>query len=145
MADIKLKYDAATAIAITIDNVVAGAIATSSAIDNSANLYRDILIEVSIADIAEAGNFIANLYLSSSVDGTNYSMANSANLGIAAFLGSVPLIGAGTWRSRAFSAARAFGGTLPPYIKLVVYNDSGVSFAASGNSAQMIGVFETVA
>jgi hypothetical protein len=38
------------------------------------------------------------------------------------------------------SVAAAFNGAIPPYFKLVILNDAGVTLASSGNSVQYVGV-----
>jgi len=149
MATVKTGYGTATAITWTGQglNSLTNAQYTdgSDTIDNTSSLYLDALVEVEIADIVEAGNFQVVIYAMSSVDGTDFSTHTNAsaqpqNL---AYVGtvSVPSGTAGTWRSRAFSVAAAFGGVLPPKWKLVAYNDTGVSLAASANAAQWRGVF----
>lgn len=144
MATVKTGYGTATAITWSGQGLNSLTNATYSAasdtIDNTSNLYLDMLVEVEIADIAEAGNFQVVLYVTSSVDGTDFSTTQAQNM---AYLGTVstPSGTAGTWRSRAFSVAAAFGGVLPPKWKLVAYNDTGVTLASSANAAQYRGVF----
>lgn len=149
MATVKTGFGTATAITWSANGLNSRGNASytdlSDTIDNTSDLYLDALVEVEIADIAEAGNYQVVLYVASSVDGTDFSTHSNAspqpqNL---AYLGTVslPSGSAGTWRSRAFSVAAAFGGVMPPKWKLAAYNDSGVSLAASGNAAQYRGVF----
>ena len=144
MANLKLAYSNATSLTVTGLNSLANqSTATSDAVDNTTNLYLDYLVEVSIADVAEAGSNTVFVYAISSVDGTNYSDLQSTNLSAPAVVGAVPCRGAGTWRSRAMSVAAAFGGSLPPKFKLVIYNDLGVTLASSGNSVQYVGTYLT--
>ena len=149
MATVKTAYGTATAITWTGQglNSLPSADYTdqSDPIDNTTNLYLDALVEVEIANIAEAGNYQVVLYVTSSVDGTDFSThtgspAEPQNL---AYLGTVPITsGIGTTvRSRAFSVAAAFGGVMPPKWKLVAYNDVGVALASSANAAQYRGVY----
>jgi hypothetical protein len=138
-----LGNDYATATSLTfasLNSLMAANIALSDVIDNTSTKYLDILVHFTIADFAEAGNFLALFFATSSLDNVDYTTVDPANLGAMAALGHLPLIGAGAWRSRAFSLARAFGGSLPPYTKVAVYNDAGANFAGSGNSCQIIGV-----
>lgn len=145
MSSFKNKYVAATALTITgFNSLAAAGLASSDAIDNSTNLYLDFLVEFVIADFAEAGNGLLIFGASSSLDGTSYSRADSANLGALAPLGHFPVIGTGAWRTRAFSLARAFGGTLPPYAKVHVYNDAGTTLAATGNACQIVPVYREI-
>jgi hypothetical protein len=84
------------------------------------------------------------VYATSSVDGTNYSEDTTGNAQLMAFVGAVSMAGTPTapgWRSRAFSLAAAFGGTVPPKWKLVFLNDnSTTALNSTGNSVQYRGV-----
>jgi hypothetical protein len=140
--DLKLKYGSATALTVTgLNSLAAAAYATSNAVDNTTNLYLDYLIELTIANVAEAGNLQAAVYAISSLDGTNYSDNQSGNQPYAfKYVGMLPLNGTGPWRSAAMSVSAAFNGSIPPYFKIVILNDAGVTLAASGNSVQYVGV-----
>ena len=58
MADIKLKYQGnVQSLNVTGFNSLAGAAyAHSDAVDNSSDLFIDVMVEVVVADITEAGN-----------------------------------------------------------------------------------------
>lgn len=141
-SDLKIKYGAATALTVTgLNSLASGSYATSDAVNNTTNLYLDYLVELTVANVVEAGNFQAVVYAISSLDGTNYSDNQSTNQPYAfKYVGMLPLNGTGPWRSAAMSVAAAFNGTIPPYFKLVILNDAGVTLAASGNSVQYVGV-----
>lgn len=138
MANIKAQYGTATSLNVTgLNSLAGGSYATSDAVDNGTDLALDVMIEVTIADIVEAGNKQVVVYAISSVDGTNYSDNQSGNPQAMAFVGAVPMNGTGAWRSRAMSLAAAFGGFVPPKWKLVLLNDnSSTALAGSGNSVQ---------
>ena len=143
MADIKLKYDpSASVIASTgLNSLAATSYVTCTEVDNGSALYIDVMVEVTIADIVEAGNKQVVAYVIDSIDGTNYSDNQSVNPQAMRLLGVVPMNGTGPWRSAAMSVASAFGGVIPPKWKVVLYNDnSTTALAASGNSVQMRGV-----
>lgn len=146
MATVKEQFGATTALTITLNNLTtATGFAISNQVDNTTDLFLDVLIEILIADVVEAGNKQILVYAIDSVDGTNWSFGNTAadalaNPGALAFVGALPLNGTGPWRSRAMSLAAAFGGNVPPYWKLAVMNDAGVTLAASNNSVQYRGV-----
>lgn len=144
MASTKLAYATPTSVTVTgFNSLSSGSFATSDAIDNSSSLYLDYLVEVVVADVVEAGNKQIVVYGISSVDGTNYSDNQSGNPNAMAVVGILPVNGTGSWRSRAFSVAQAFGGVVPPKFKLVIFNDAGVSLSSSGNSVQVVGVYAT--
>lgn len=147
MADVKWAYPAGAAYSITLNSLGSGAYVTGSEIDNTTNLYLDYLVEFVIADVVEAGNKQVTIFAIDSLDGTNYSDAPSATKPQmnAVPVGAISLNGTGPYRSKAFSVAAAFGGVLPPKIKLVAYNDAGVALAASGNSAYLRGLYQSIA
>lgn len=142
MATVKEQFGAVTSLTVTgFNSLAGGSYATSDAVDNTSDLFLDVLVEVTVADIVEAGNKQVLVYAVSSVDGTNYSDNQSGNPQSMAFVGALPMNGTGPWRSRAMSLASAFGGSVPPKWKLVLMNDnSTTALAGSGNSVQYRGV-----
>lgn len=148
MSQTQGKYGS-SAVALTttgFNSLAGGSFATSDEINVigwSGGPPLDILVEVSVADIVEAGNKQVVVYAISSVDGTNFSDNQSAtNESAYAYVGVVPMNGTGTWRSKAMSLAAAFGGTLPPKCKLVLKNDnSTTALAGSGNTVQLRAVY----
>lgn len=106
---------------------------TSGPIDNTSNKYDDYLIELFVASFTPSGNQICFLYVIPSLDGTSYATVSASNLGVAANLGHLPLLGSGGWRSRPLSV-RAACENMPPYFKIGIYTDNGASWAASGNA-----------
>jgi hypothetical protein len=143
MADIKLKYgSSAQALTVSsLNSLAGGSYATSNEVDNSSDLFVDVMVEVTIADITEAGNKQAVVYAIDCIDGTNWSDNQSGNPQAMRLLGVVPMNGTGPWRSAAMSVAAAFGGVVPPKWKVVILNDnSTTALASSGNSVQYRGV-----
>ena len=142
MADVKLAYGTATSISITLDSLGSGSIAVAgTAIDNTSNLFEDVLVDVLLDPGSTAAPFAINVYITTSVDGTNYS--DETNVENMVFLGSYYAPSTTAFRGRAFSIAQAMG-VMPPKWKLVVQNNSGAALAGSGNSAQYRGVYRTV-
>lgn len=143
--DIGSKFGSATSLTISGFNSLAStSFAESSALDFTSGTQLDAFVEIVVADVAEAGNKQVNIWAISSVDGTNYAhySSNKANL---AYVGSCQCNGSGAWRSQAFSIKQAFGGILPPLVKIVVENDMGVTLAGSGNTAQTRTEYKNVA
>ena len=130
MATFKPLYDAKTSITITLDSLADGSVATSNAIDNSANLFQDFLIEAIIAGTAAANAFL-EVRLLSSEDNTNFGTWES---GIP--LGTIDL--SVTPQTAHFSLLNAFF-QAPKYFKIAIKNSTGAALAASGNSASYQG------
>jgi hypothetical protein len=143
MADIKLKYQSAaqTLTVSGLNSLAGGGLATSAEVDNGSDLFIDVLVEVTIADIVEAGNKQVVVYAIDSLDGTNFSDSQSGNSQAMRLLGVVPMNGTGPWRAAAMSVASAFGGVVPPKWKVVLYNDnSTTALASSGNAVLYRGI-----
>ena len=142
MADLKLKYGTTQTLTVSgFNSLAGGSVAVSSDVDNTTDLFVDVLIEVTVAEITEATNRQVVVWATSSVDGTNFSEGVSGNRANMALVGSVPIVGTGPHRSKAMSLAAAFGGVVPPKWRLVLHNDNGsTALASSGNSVQYRGV-----
>ncbi len=142
---VKIAYGAATALpnAAGLNSAAAGAYVNLGVIDNTTNLLLDYLVEVAVTpSAAPTGNAQIVLFAIDSVDGTDYSDASQdANM---ALLGSIQMAAAQAYRSKACSVAAAFGGNLPPKVQIIAKIDDGVALAAAGNSAQYVGVNNTV-
>lgn len=105
----------------------------------SSKVPLDCQVELAITPGTVAGNKQAALFAQASLDGTNFSTGptsgttttDEANL---VFIGILPLGTNATLQRRVFSLAGAYpGGVLPFASKLILKNDSGAAFAASGN------------
>jgi hypothetical protein len=142
--DITTKYGSASSLTITLNSLANGSLATSSALDiaGSSNPVEDVMVEITLGAITATGNKQAIIYAVSSVDGTNFGDNTQTDNMIR--IGTLSLPTSATYRSQACSVASAFR-TLPPQFKVVVQNDAGVSFAASGNSAQYRFVYKNIA
>lgn len=115
--------------------VVLGTITHAS----SSKVPLDCQVELAITPGTVAGNKVAYLFAQTSLDGTNFgtgptsgtTTTDEANL---TFIGILPLGTNATLQRKVFSLAAAYpGGVLPFASKLIVKNDSGAAFAASGN------------
>ena len=146
MSSVKIAYGSATSLssASNLDSATSASYPNLGTIDNTTNLYLDYLVEIEFTPSATpTGNTQIVLFAIDSVDGTNYSDTSAdANM---AFLGAVQTNGTTAVRSKAFSVAAAFGGNLPPAVQIIAKIDDGVALAATGNSAQYRGVYQTVA
>lgn len=117
-----------------LNSLANGSVATSSAVDNSSNLYQDFLIEVYIDGTAAANAYLEVRLAIASDGGTNYGTWESAiPLGIIDL--SVDL-------QRAFFSLVGHGGLFqaPQYFKIMVKNGTGAALAASGSTIKHQGI-----
>lgn len=132
MATVKQVVGTRTALTVTgLSTLTNGSYATSNAKDNTTNQPLDVLVELSVTPGTVAGNKQALLFAIASLDNSNYQTgANSTDEADMTFIGSLPLNSSSTAQMKVFSTALAYGGSLPPYVKYVVKNDSGAAFTA---------------
>lgn len=98
----------------------------------------DVVVEVEATPGTVSGNKQLLVYAKVSMDGTNYSTGpesstvttDEPNLRL---LGSVPLNSNSTLQRTAFSVVSALG-FVPPYMRVIIKNDSGSALAASGHA-----------
>lgn len=148
MADIKSKYGANNQpITITLIGLADDALRSSLAIDNSANLFLDALVQLKIntGNVgAPAGDKNCIIYAYGTADGgTTYSGgATGADAAFGAVAGQLitncPILGFvnvdaqnETFESDVFSVASAFGGVLPQKWGIIVLNQIGQVLGAS--------------
>lgn len=139
MATIKVEAGPRNTLTTTAVNSLASATYVSAGIiDVSAIDSLDVVIEVEITPGTVSGNKQVVVFARVSMDGTNYSTGPVS--GTAAtdepnlrFLGTVPLNSNAVLQRNAISVISALG-YVPPFIQVVVKNDSGAAVAASGNA-----------
>lgn len=141
-SDVKSKYGTqGVAITCTIASLANTAARSCLAIDNTANLYLDALVQIQITSAAAATSSTGyvNVYAYGTVDnGTTY--AENAGTDAAITLTNPPnvkLIGrlnvvanATVYRGEPFSVAAAFGGALPDKWGIIIENQSGAALDA---------------
>jgi len=156
MTDIKQKFGTANqAITITLNSLADDGARESSAVDNSSNLFLDVLVQLKIltSGTAPAGDKNLLVYAYGSSDGgATYSGAatgsDAAYGGVAGqskenmkLLGVISVDAANeTFESDVFSIAAAFGGVVPDHWGIMVVNQYGGALAASGCSAFYQGI-----
>lgn len=163
MADVKLAYGANTAITITLTSLASAGYRESTAIDNTSNLFLDAFVGgiTQIGAVAADGQI--EIYAYASWDGTSYTAGVTGSDATITWgtTGGVDgyndLVTLGTaavdttddnddveWGP--FSIASAFGGRLPPKWGIVVKNNTGTAFHATGtnNLVRYRGVYLTV-
>lgn len=139
MATIKQVVGSPTMLTETaLDSLASATFVTAGTIDVSADDPLDVLIEVAATPGTVASNKQLVVYAKASTDnsgwttgpGSGTSTTDEPNL---YQLGTLPLGSNATSQMKIFSVAAALG-FVPPYIKIVIKNETGVALAASGSS-----------
>lgn len=132
MATVKQVVGARTALTIaSLPTLASAGYAASAVKDNTANQPLDLLVELSITPGTVSGNKQAVLFAQASLDGSTFQTgANSTDEADMTLIGTMPLNSNSAAQTKIFSVALAYGGVLPPFVRLVVKNDSGATFTA---------------
>lgn len=132
------SYGATTALTGTANSLANAAFASLGVIDFGSAPPHECFVEVSLqASAATSGAQQALIWVRSSVDGTNFSVAPSSTDAVnARLLGVLSLPNTTARRSIAMPVSPLFGGALPPEIEVYVQNDCGVALASSGQVGQ---------
>ena len=156
MTTLNEKLAASAALTITLNSLSTSATAGRQAtvVDNSSNLYVDVLVTAIISTGTVSSPVSVNVYVSGSEDGTNFD-EDSAVMGAsdAAYTIDAPtnlrlaaVINCSTSSkvyNKVFSVAQLFGGVMPRKWTVVVCNNTGGALAGSGNSMSMTGITYT--
>lgn len=146
MADLRQKYGTeAQAITVTLASLASAASRESTAIDNSSNLFRDVLVMLRAknhASTAPTGDKAIYVYVYGTVDtalplypdavtGTDAgitidSPTHLKALGVLLFTAAAQTKNGGPW-----NVAAAFGGRVPSKWGIVIQNATGASLDAS--------------
>jgi hypothetical protein len=137
MATVKQVVAAPAALTVTgLSTLAAGTYVTGPTVNNTTNQPLDSLAELSATpNGTTTGNQQAVLFAQASLDGATWqsgpgSGTTTTDESDLTFIGALPLKTASGAQTKQFSVAAAYGGTLPPYYRLVVKNDCGVAFSA---------------
>jgi hypothetical protein len=146
MATIKQVVGTRTSLG-TMNTLASAGYTTVGTLTHNTNQPLDVLIEVTVSPGTTTGNKQAVVFAQSSLDGTNFTTwtTNVADEPDLYQVGVVPLNTASTVQTKTFSLAAAFGGKLPYASKIIIKNDSGASFAGSGNTVYYSEISATVA
>lgn len=124
---------------ITLNSLANVTYVASSAVDLTALDPLDLIVQVEVTPGTVSGNKQAKIFLVFSVDGSNYTTGPTSGTTVTDEpnlyqIGTLPLgTNAGLQRG-AWSVVDRLG-FVPPFVKLVVFNDSGAAFAGSGCAA----------
>jgi hypothetical protein len=165
MADLKLSYPAASDLTITLANLASDTnLLTgreSAVIDNTANLYLDILVSGKItAGTSPTASRSIEVWAVGSWDGTNWpdvfdgtesaETITSADIkaSVCRFVAAMATANTSdrTYHFGPVSLASAFGGTLPPKVVLFVTHSTGVALnsTAGNHQIRLQPVFQTI-
>lgn len=141
---IKALYGAnAQAITCTLASLATGSARSALAIDNTSNLYLDVLVQVAIKVTTPSATGYINIYAGATTDGgTTYTDGGGTDAALTLVSPpNIKLIGrlntptnTATYKSQPMSVSAAFGGVLPDHWFIVIENQSGVSLdSTEGN------------
>ncbi|MBK8858847.1 MAG: hypothetical protein IPN11_14535 [Opitutaceae bacterium] len=145
-----LPAAAKTSITISLDSLASATYVAGTAVDVSSIDPLDIIVEMAVVQTATAssGNKRTQVFIQTSLDGTNYSTGPTSGTTTTDEpdlykIGDVPCNVASTTHRKAFSVLAAIG-WVPPYFKLICHNDLGTALSTgctahyttvTGNSA----------
>lgn len=150
-ADIKQKFDTTFNIMTTDLNSLAQSTTAgrvSAEVDNTTNLYDDVIIVAQIVFSTGTPTGVFEVYALGSNDGTiyggdtsysgtgaSYTIGSAGKMQNFAYLGGVDPVSASSTRQGVFSLATAFGGRVPAFWALfVLVNTGATSLASSGST-----------
>lgn len=137
MATVKQVAGTLTSLTVTGFSTLASATYVASAVkDNTTNQPLDVMVEVTAATTnTPTGNKQLVVFAQGSYDNTNFQTGPTSGTTVTdepllTYLGVLPLAVASTTERKSFSVAAAYGGVLPPYLKIVLKNDLGVALTS---------------
>lgn len=169
MADIKLAYGGEQTMTVTnLHSLASSATAgwTSDYVDNTSNLYEDILLQVCLdpANTAPANDKAFYIFVYGGNNSSDLSVTGASSSGTPGTQGALTFPNITTTtillpiaytmfygvadtviKSNPFTIAGCFGGIVPPYWGVALLNYSGAALAASGNTVKWRGIYRTIA
>jgi hypothetical protein len=127
------SYGTASAFSSNANGAASGTYTSLGIIELGIVPPHECFIEVVLAaSAATSGNKQAVIYVRSSLDGTNFSVAPSTTDAInSKWIGTVSIPDTTSRRSIAFPVSSQFGGALPQRIEVYIFNDCGVAFTTA--------------
>ncbi len=132
------SYGAATGLSGNANSLANNSFASLGTIDFGSAPPDECLVEVSLqASAASSGSKQAAIYVRSSLDGSNFSVAPSSTDAInARLVGVLSLPDTTARRSISMPLSLLFGGALPQKVEVYVKNECGVALASTGQVGQ---------
>ena len=134
----KVAFAAASAITCTLASKTSGQGRRSAAVDNSANLYDDVLVHVTVKPGTLGTNpYIQVMAYASGDDGTTYETAGSTDADYNTLTGSEKVLGiiipaaSNTACSGVFSVAKAYGGVMPRNWGIIIWQSACGTLSAT--------------
>lgn len=134
MAVIKTVFGTKTSLTVTgLSTLASATYVASSVYNNSTNGANDLMVEVTVATTnTPAGNKQVVVFCQASYDNSVFqsgptSGTTATDEPLLTYLGTIPLQTASTTEVKSFPIAAAYGGNLPPYVKIIIKNDLGVA------------------
>lgn len=123
-----------------LNSLASAAYVSAGAIDLTATDPLDVAVEVEATPGTVSGNKQLLVFAKVSFDGTNYSTGPESGTAAAdepnlVQLGTLPLNSNATLQRNSFSVMAALG-FVPPYLKIVLKNETGAPLAASGHAVR---------
>jgi hypothetical protein len=131
MVSYNLSYGTTTSLTVSgLATLANGSSATSSTVDNTTNLFIDVLLELTFTTGTVSATGTVELWAKGSIDNTDFDDDVNDRL-----IAAVGLTGTtAQTRKRVAGLAAAFGGTLPPYWQIRVRNATGAALTAGALS-----------
>lgn len=153
MSDLKTKYTTKADLVFTLTSLAYQAYRQSTVIDNTTNLFLDVLVTVKVKSNASGTSGSGSVQIfayGTTDDGTTYDSGCTGTDGAftpdctppnLAYLGTINLTANAKTQARTFSLAQAFGGVIPKKWGLVAYNNTLQTLDASVGSAWYQGIY----
>jgi len=136
--DLKTQYGSAgQVITIGLNDLADDGVVISSAVDNSLNLFNEVLAQI-IVNAGAGASGVMSAFAIGSIDG-GVTFPDTVNDELHP-IGIWNVTSEAVFNSPLFSVSLAFGFKLPQFWKLVVRNETGAALKSSGNSAKYQGI-----
>jgi hypothetical protein len=145
----KSQYDTGATLTCTLASLANNAARSSASVDNTTNLYLDVLVQMVIksgaSGVSASGTVVIYAY-GSADGGTTFPEGAGTNTGVTLTsptnlkaIGTINVVANATsYSSEPFSVAGAFGGILPSFWGIVVLNQSGAALdSTEGNHKKL--------